>query len=68
MRKEYNFSKGVKNPYAEQLKEKVCLSISNEVIEYFAQLSKDTGFSIDQLINSYLLHCVKNKIDFISKV
>ncbi len=61
MKKQYNFEKGQKNPYSEQLKKKVTLNLSEEVLDYFKQLSKETSVPYQTLINFYLLDCVKNK-------
>ena len=59
MRKEYDFSKGTKNPYAKQLKKQVTINLSEEVIVYFKNLSAETGISYQNLINLYLLDCAK---------
>ena len=59
MRKEYDFSKGGKNPYAKQLKKQVTINLSEEVIVYFKNLSAETGISYQNLINLYLLDCAK---------
>ena len=69
MRKEYDFSKGVKNPYAKQLKKQVTINLSEEVIVYFKNLSAETGISYQNLINLYLLDCAKEnkKLAFIWK-
>ena len=61
MKKQYNFEKGQKNPYSEQLKKKVTLNLSEEVLDYFKQLSEETSVPYQILINFYLLDCVKNK-------
>lgn len=61
MKKQYNFEKGQKNPYSEQLKKKVILNLSEEVLDYFKQLSEETSVPYQTLINFYLLDCVKNK-------
>lgn len=61
MKKQYSFEKGQKNPYSEQLKKKVTLNLSEEVLDYFKQLSEETSVPYQTLINFYLLDCVKNK-------
>ena len=61
MKKQYNFEKGQKNPYSEQLKKKVTLNLSEEVLDYFKQLSEETSVPYQTLINFYLLECAKNK-------
>lgn len=57
MRKEYDFSKSVKNPYAGKLKKQVTLRLSNDVIAYFKQLAEETGIPYQNLINLYLHEC-----------
>ena len=61
MKDEYNFSKGIKNPYAKQLKKQITINISNEVLLYFKKLAEETGIPYQNLINLYLVDCVKNK-------
>ena len=40
MKKEYDFSKSIKNPYAKHLKKQVTLRLGVDVIEYFKQTNK----------------------------
>lgn len=63
MKKEYNFSKmkEVKNPYPKMKKKAVGINLSPLVIEYFKGLSQESGISYQQLIDLYLLDCVKQK-------
>lgn len=61
MKDEYDFSKGIKNPYAKQLKKQITINISNEVLLYFKKLAEETGIPYQNLINLYLVDCVKNK-------
>ena len=62
MKKEYNFTKmkAEKNPYASK-KKAVGINLSHEVIDYFKKLSLDSGVPYQNLIDLYLLDCVKNK-------
>ena len=39
MRKEYDFSKGKKNPYAKQLKQQITIRLDKETIAYFKELA-----------------------------
>ena len=61
MKKEYNFSKmkEVKSPVT--VKKNIGVSLHHEVIDYFKSLSKKTSIPYQQLINFYLLDCVKKK-------
>lgn len=61
MRKEYDFSKGTKNPYAKLLKKQITINISTDVLEYFQKMSDETGLPYQTLINFYLMDCVQNK-------
>ena len=61
MKKEYNFSKmkEVKSPF--KGKKGIGINLSHEVIDYFKRLSKETNVPYQQLINFYLLDCVKKR-------
>ena len=61
MKEQYDFSNGQKNPYTKLLKKQITINLSNEVIDYFKELSKKTSVPYQTLINFYLLDCVKNK-------
>lgn len=60
MRDEYDFSKAVKNPYAKKLKKQITINIDSNTIDYFKDLSSDTGIPYQTLINLYLTDCAKN--------
>ncbi len=57
MRKEYDFSKARKNPYASQLKKQVTIRLDEESIGYFKSLSEEVGIPYQSLINLYLRDC-----------
>ena len=57
MRKEYNFSKSRKNPYAGKLKKQITLRLDEEAIDYFKSISQDIGIPYQSLINLYLREC-----------
>jgi uncharacterized protein (DUF4415 family) len=57
MRKEYNFSKAKKNPYARQLKRQITIRLDEPTIEYFKKLAEDTGITYQNLMNFYLREC-----------
>ena len=57
MKKEYDFSKSVKNPYAKYLKKQVTLRLGVDVIDYFKHLAEETGVPYQNLINLYLQDC-----------
>jgi len=61
MRKQYDFSKSVKNPYAKDLKKQVTLRLGIDVIEYFKGLAQETGIPYQNLINLYLRDCAHSR-------
>lgn len=61
MRKEYDFSQSVQNPYAKKLKKQVTIRLEEDVVDYFKQLSEETNIPYQTLINLYLQDCVKAK-------
>lgn len=66
MRKEYDFSKSKKNPYAKQLKQQVTILLDKEAVTYFKKLAAETGVAYQVLINLYLKECarMKKKLSF----
>ena len=60
MKEEYDLSKmkSRPNPYAKRLKKQVTLRIGVEVIDYFKEMSAETGIPYQSLINLYLQDCV----------
>jgi predicted DNA binding CopG/RHH family protein len=67
MKKEYDLStmQSRKNPYASKLKKSVTMRLSEDIIGYFKEMSKESGIPYQSLINLYLRDCVLNhrKID-----
>jgi uncharacterized protein (DUF4415 family) len=61
MRKEYDFSKSVKNPYAKQLKRQVTMRLDVGAIEYFKSLGTELGVPYQNLINLFLRDCAAQK-------
>lgn len=59
MREEYDFSKGVKNPYAKKLKKQVTINIDADVFDYFKKQSSASGIPYQTLMNLYLVECMK---------
>lgn len=57
MRKEYDFSKAKKNPYAAQLKKSVTIRLDEQAIDYFKGISQTVGIPYQSLINLYLRDC-----------
>ena len=61
MRKEYDFSKGTKNPYAARLKKQITIRIDNLAVDYFKGLSGNLGIPYQSLINLYLKDAAATK-------
>ncbi len=57
MRTNYDFSKGMKNPYVKRLKKQITIRLEADVIHYFKELSSETGIPYQNLINLYLRDC-----------
>lgn len=57
MKKEYDFSKSIKNPYAKRLKKQITIRIEEDTIDYFKELAKNLGMPYQNLINLYLSDC-----------
>ena len=57
MRKEYDFSKGKRNPYARQLKQSVTMRIDRTTLDYFKELAAELDVPYQTLINLYLRDC-----------
>lgn len=64
MKKEYDFSNAIRNPYIDkQLKKQISININVETIEYFKNLANKKGVPYQTLINIFLNDCVNRKLD-----
>lgn len=61
MKEEYDFSNAIKNPYVGKLKQQITIRLDEQVIDYFKKMAEETGMSYQNIINYYLLECVKEK-------
>ena len=61
MRKQYDFSKAKKNPYASQLKSQITIRLDGDAIDYFKSISEDVGIPYQSLINLYLRDCAAER-------
>jgi predicted DNA binding CopG/RHH family protein len=61
MRKQYDFSKAVKNPYAKLFKRQVTIRLDETTIGYFKGLAHETGMPYQNLINMYLRDCATHQ-------
>ena len=60
MRKNYDFSKGRKNPYAKRLKKQVTIRLDEDTVAYFKKIAEETAIPYQTLINLYLRDCATN--------
>ena len=67
MRKSYDFSKSVKNPYANKLKKQITIRIDEETINYFKEMADAKGIPYQSLINLYLRDCAAEHKELITK-
>jgi uncharacterized protein (DUF4415 family) len=61
VRKEYDFSKARRNPYAKRLKRQVTIRLDEPTVAYFKDLSDETGIRYQTLINLYLRDCAATR-------
>jgi predicted DNA binding CopG/RHH family protein len=61
MKKEYDFSKSLKNPYLKKLKKQITIRLDNDTVDYFKNLSTETDIPYQKLINMFLNDCAHNK-------
>ena len=61
MRKSYDFSRGIKNPYAKLLKQQITINVARPTIAYFQKLARQSGIGYQVLIDLYLRDCVEER-------
>ena len=57
MKKEYDFSKGIRNPYAKKLNKPITIRVELDTLEYFKQTASEIGLPYQKLINLFLRDC-----------
>ena len=57
MRKNYDFSNAVRNPYAKRLKKQLTIRLDTQTIDYFQGLSRELSLPYQTLMNMYLRDC-----------
>ena len=63
MRKHYDFSKSIPNPYAQKLKKQITIRLDEDTIEYFKAMADEKGIPYQSLINLYLRDCAQARRD-----
>jgi len=61
MRKEYDFSNAMPNPYVKKLKRQVTVKIDTAIADYFKKQAVPLGMAYQNLISLYLADCIANK-------
>lgn len=61
MRREYDFTKSRKNPYAAQLKKQITIRLDKDSLIYFKVISEEVGIPYQSLINLYLRDCAASR-------
>jgi uncharacterized protein (DUF4415 family) len=61
MRREYDFSKARRNPYARRLKQQITIRLDAPTIAYFKRASREAGIPYQTLINLYLRDCAERQ-------
>ncbi len=60
MKKNYDFSKAVKNPYAKRLKRPLKINVDHDTITYFQTMAEQLGIPSQTLIAMYLRECAES--------
>ena len=61
MKKSYDFSNSVSNPYVRTAKRQITIRLDTGTVDYFKSLSKQNGIPYQNLINLYLRDCAAAK-------
>lgn len=59
MRKQYDFSNAIRNPYAKRLKRQLTIRIDEDTLKYFQGLSHEMSLPYQTLMNMYLRDCAE---------
>ena len=54
MKAEYDFSKGIKNPYYARLHKEMTVSVDKYLIEHLEKIAAENGVSVQRVINRIL--------------
>lgn len=57
MKKTYDFSNAVRNPYAKRLKRSLTIRLDIDTVDYFQKLAGQMAMPYQTLINMYLRDC-----------
>jgi predicted DNA binding CopG/RHH family protein len=60
VKKHYDFSKSVKNPYLSKAKKQLTIRLDENTFGYFKGLAEKNGIPYQKLINLYLRECAES--------
>jgi uncharacterized protein (DUF4415 family) len=60
MKKSYDFSKSVRNPYLRKAKKQLTIRLDEDTIAYFRSMAERNGIPYQNLINLYLRECAQS--------
>jgi predicted DNA binding CopG/RHH family protein len=60
MKKHYDFSKSVRNPYLSKAKKQLTIRLDEDTVAYFKSLAEKNGIPYQNLINLYLRECAES--------
>jgi len=60
MKRHYDFSKSVKNPYLSKAKQQLTIRLDKDTVAYFKALAEKNGIPYQNLINLYLRECAES--------
>ena len=60
MRKHYDFSDAIKNPYVKKLKKQVTIRLDLDTLDYFRKISAEADMPYQKLINLFLRDCAEH--------
>ncbi|HVV53442.1 MAG TPA: BrnA antitoxin family protein [Polyangia bacterium] len=61
MRKHYDFSHAVQNPYAKRLKKQLTIRVDADTVDYFQSLAQEMSLPYQTLMNMYLRECAAER-------
>lgn len=64
MKKEYDFSKAIRNPYVDKnFAQNISVALDKKTMKYVKEMAEKKGVGIARVINILLSDCVEKKID-----
>jgi antitoxin component of RelBE/YafQ-DinJ toxin-antitoxin module len=61
MKKNYDFTGAIRNPYAKRLKKQLTIRLDTDTVDYFQELSRELSLPYQTLMNMYLRDCATTR-------